>query len=220
MTAAALTRERVVLDRLKETYERQGYEFFVNPPLDILPNFLGGLRPDAIAMKPDESIIIEVKRGRRVGNDSRLETIANFVSGQRGWKFKVFFEGEQPEIAIRIFPSTHAQIEQQMAEADRLVAAGHDKAALLLAWSILEAIVRAWVAGEGALSDRPFSPAEAVQSLEMSGLLDREAARDLQAKAQLRNLVAHGDLSVEIQHGVVEELILELRRLVAATIAK
>lgn len=216
MTVDAPTRERLVLDRLRETYEHQGYEFFVNPLSDMLPSFLGNYRPDAIALKQGEGVIIEVKHGRRPGQDPQLEALARLVSGQPGWKLQVYFEREQPEDSVRIVPATQLQVDAQITEAERLAAAGHCKAALLLAWSVLEAIARAQANHEGTLSQRPFSPAQTVQSLEMAGLVDREVGRDLRATAQLRNLIAHGDLGVDVNAHYVERMIKHLRDLSAA----
>ncbi len=216
MTVDTPTRERLVLDRLRETYEHQGYEFFVNPLPDMLPSFLGNHRPDAIALKQGEGVIIEVKHGRRSGQDPQLETLARLVSGQPGWKLQIYFEREQPEDSVRIVPATRLQVDAQITEAERLAAAGHCKAALLLAWSVLEAIARAQTNHEGTPSQRPFSPAQTVQSLEMAGLVDREVGRDLRATAQLRSLIAHGDLGVDVNAHNVERMIRHLRDLSAA----
>jgi len=216
MTVDTLTRERLVLDRLKETYEHQGYHFFTEPLPQMLPAFLGGFRPDALALKPGENHVIEVKIGRRPGEERRLETLAKLVAGQPGWQLKVFYEGERPEDTLQFTLPTRTQIETQLTEAEQLAIAGHQKAALLLAWSVLEAIARARAAHDGTISQRPFSPAQTVQSLEMAGIIDRETGQDLRAKAQLRNLAAHGDLAAEIDADAVDGLLRLLRRLSAA----
>ena len=56
MPSSLAFRERLVLERLRETYEREGYEFFLQPSGDILPPFLRGFRPDAIALKPGKAL--------------------------------------------------------------------------------------------------------------------------------------------------------------------
>lgn len=213
MTVDIPTRDRLVLDRLKETYEHQGYQFFIEPLPQILPTFLGGFRPDAIALKPGENHVIEVKLGRRAGEERRLETLAKLVAGQPGWQLKVFYEGERPEDTLQFNLPTRSQIDTQLTEAEQLAVAGHHKAALLLAWSVLEAIARARAAHEGTVSQRPFSPAQTVQSLEMAGIIDRKTGEDLRAKAQLRNLAAHGDLGAEVDADAVDGLLRLLRRL-------
>jgi hypothetical protein len=205
-----------MLERLKETYEHQGYQFFIEPLPQMLPAFLGGLRPDAIALKPGENHVVEVKLGHRAGEERRLETLAKLVSGQPGWQMKLFYEGERPEDGLRFTLPTQPQIEAEITEAEQLAAAGHHKAALLLAWSVLEAIARTRAAHEGPISQRPFSPAQTIQSLEMAGIIDRMTGDDLRAKAQLRNLAAHGDLGAKVDADAVGGLLRLLRRLSAA----
>jgi uncharacterized protein YutE (UPF0331/DUF86 family) len=201
------------LDRLRETYELQGYEFFIEPLVQMLPNFLGGFRPDAIALKPGDNHVIEVKFGRRPGEERRLETLARLVAGQPGWQLKVFYEAERPEDTLRFTPPTRSQIEAQITEAEQLSEAGHHKAALLLAWAALEALTRARAAQDGAAMQRPFSPAQTVQSLEMAGVIDRRTGQELRVKAQLRNLAAHGDFAAEVDADAVGGLVRLVRRL-------
>jgi uncharacterized protein YutE (UPF0331/DUF86 family) len=206
-------RERLILDRLRESFEHQGYEFFPQPLPDMLPTFLRGYHPDAIALKDDDRVIIEIKGARQAGQDSHLEKLANLVSGQPGWRLQVYFGNERSEEALRIAPPDPAQITEELTKAERLAALGHRKAAMLLAWSIFEAVVRARVAHEGEAAQRPFSPAQAIQSLEMAGLIGSEVARNLQAKAKLRNLIAHGDLSADVESNDLKEFIRLVRSL-------
>ena len=213
MTSSLAFRERLVLERLRETYEREGYEFFLQPSGDILPPFLHGFRPDAIALKPGDGVVIEVKFGNRPGKDQRLDSIAAALQGQTDWRLKVYFEQPRPEDALSIGVPTQTQIDTEIGESERLATEGHNRAAFLLAWSILEAIARARASGQGLAAQRPISPAGTVESLEMAGLVDRETGRDLRTKAQLRNLVAHGDLGAEVDHAAVEDLIRLVRDL-------
>jgi hypothetical protein len=213
MTMHVATRERLVLERLRETYELQGYEFFIKPLPQMLPAFLGGFQPDAIALKPGDNHIVEVKFGRRAGEDRRLETLAALIAGQTDWQLKVFFEGEHPQDSLRFMPPTRSQIESEIEEAAQLVQAGHPKAALLLAWSVLEALARARATQDGTLSQRLFSPAQTVQSLEMAGVIDRKTGQELRTLAQMRNLAAHGDLATEIGSEAVDDLLGLLRSL-------
>ena len=213
MSTNAPTRERVILERLRENYEHRGYEFFAEPLPDMLPSFLGHCRPDAIALKQGDGVIIEIKSGRRAGREPRIEALAKLISGQPGWRLQVYFEGERSEDSVQIDPPTQRQIAGQLVEVERLAASGHRKAAMLLAWSVLEAIARARLTQEGASSQRPLSPDQTVQSLEMSGLVDGQVGRDLRAKAHLRNLIAHGDLSVDVEAGVLDDLLKRIREL-------
>jgi uncharacterized protein YutE (UPF0331/DUF86 family) len=213
MTSSLAFRERLVLERLRETYEREGYEFFLQPSGGILPPFLRGVRPDAIALKPGEGVVIEVKFGNRPGKDQHLGPIAAALHGHADWRLKAYFEQPRPEDALSIGVPTQTEIDKEITESVRLATEGHERAAFLLAWSVLEAIARVRAFGTGLAAQRPISAAGTVESLEMAGLIDKETGRDLRTKAQLRNLVAHGDLGAEVDHTAVEDLIRLVRDL-------
>ena len=64
MMSEAQLWESNVLKNLRQVSEARGLKFYVNLPRDIIPDFLGNWRPDAIALGPDGGIIIEVKHRR------------------------------------------------------------------------------------------------------------------------------------------------------------
>ena len=213
MSVDVAARERLVLNRLKESYEHQGFQFFIEPLPQMLPAFLQGFRPDAIALKPGENHIVEVKFGRSPGAERRLETVARLLSGHPEWQLKVFYESGRPEDLVRFSVPTARQVQEELAEAEQLARTGHAKAAFLLGWSVLEAIARTHAEHAGTASQRQYSPALTVQSLEMGGLIDAETGRDLRSKAQLRNLAAHGELGTGVEVGDAEDLLRLVRRL-------
>src|ERR1700689_3304468 len=135
MTSSLAFRERLVLERLRETYEREGYEFFLQPSGGILPPFLRGVRPDAIALKPGEGVVIEVKFGNRPGKDQHLGPIAAALHGHADWRLKAYFEQPRPEDALSIGVPTQTEIDKEITESVRLATEGHERAAFLLAWS-------------------------------------------------------------------------------------
>jgi hypothetical protein len=216
MTASLAVRERLVLDRLRETYEQKGYEFFVEPSGDLLPPFLHGYRPDAIALKAGEGVVIEVKFGNHPQRDRRLESLAVLLEGQTGWRLKIYGEQPRPEDDLSISAPTSAEIDEWIAESERLTDTGHTRAAFLLAWSILEAIARARTSGDGQPLLRPVSPEGVVQSLEMNGDIDSQTGQSLRQLLHLRNRIAHGDLAVALDQGSVDSLIHALRDLASA----
>jgi uncharacterized protein YutE (UPF0331/DUF86 family) len=213
MTPSTAFRERLVLERLKETYEQKGYEFFSEPTDDLLPPFLRGYRPDAIALKPHEGVVIEVKFGNHPGRDRRLESVAALLAEQTGWHLKIYVEQPRAEETLSIDAPTPDQIEAWIGESERLAMEGHERAAFLLAWSVLEAIARVRASEQGIVPLRLVSPAGAVQSLEMSGYIDEQAGQDFRNMVNLRNRIVHGDLAAEVGRSAVEGLIHRLREL-------
>ena len=58
-----------VIESLLPRYEAEGFDVYVNPSPSILPPFMQTYRPDAIALKKDKKIAIEV-----VGSSAPLRT--------------------------------------------------------------------------------------------------------------------------------------------------
>lgn len=76
--------ESNVPSNLRQVSEARGLKFYVNPPREIVPEFLGDFRPDAIALGPEGGIIIEVKHRRSSASEKQLAAIANRVAAQKG----------------------------------------------------------------------------------------------------------------------------------------
>lgn len=63
--------ESNVLRNLRRVSEARGMKFYVNPPREVVPDFLGSYQPDAIAVGPNGGTVIELKHRehlRRNGN--------------------------------------------------------------------------------------------------------------------------------------------------------
>lgn len=205
MTIDLASREAAILDRLKDRYEQQGYQFFAHPGPELIPAFLGGFRPDAIALKPGDRLIIEVKlKQPPVNAEKHLAEIARKVAMQSGWRFTVLVEDESPEGGVRVRRSTAAEIGRQLAEVAALAQAGHARAAFILAWAVLEAAARASCP---TLTDRPLTPMQTIQELAMQGVIEEAAADRLRDMLAARNAVAHGDFSVAVEPAAVRFLI-------------
>ena len=56
---ANLERERLL--KLAEEYRDHGYEISIHPNSEDLPDFLRNYRPDMIARREDDAVVIEVK---------------------------------------------------------------------------------------------------------------------------------------------------------------
>ena len=50
----------VLLESLLPHYQAEGFEAFLNPAASILPPFMQEYRPDAVALRPDRKMAIEV----------------------------------------------------------------------------------------------------------------------------------------------------------------
>jgi hypothetical protein len=69
--------EEAILQMLRPNLEAEGFQVFVHPTRTILPPFMHGYRPSAIALKENRKLAIEVKTqsGHAVPQIERLCTM-------------------------------------------------------------------------------------------------------------------------------------------------
>lgn len=186
-------RERVVLDRLKEFYEASGYQFFAEPSAQLLPSGLGNLRPDAIAIRDDEKLIIEVKGRDSEGFKNKIRNFSSALNDETSnWKLVVFPLDTTGSLGMDSPGASHADVKRIAAEARSLHRVGHHAAALLLGWGGLEALARKLAADHGELQRVALGPGKAIDYLEQMGELLEPEARALRHLVPIRNALSHG----------------------------
>lgn len=173
------------MGQLEPILRAQGYDLVREPHGDALPAFLEGVRPDALAIGRHPSLVIEVVGGGGTEEAERLARLRALVEERPGWAFKVvYYRDASPTIA----PPSEDEMDSVLESIER-VAAIDRRAALLLAWSSLEAAARR---GPRPAADRPVASRSLVHELVSSGRVDQERGRVLFGLADLRNAVAHG----------------------------
>lgn len=211
MSEAQQLWESNALRNLQQVSEARGLKFFVNPPREIVPEFLGNFQPDAIAVGPEGGIVIEVKLQRSPASERQLAEIAKRVSGQKGWEFRAIYLTPPMDETPPIARPTPEQLQATFGEIEALMQGGHPAAALVTAWAALESLARLAGANSEARRSRGFSPIQAIQTLAEEGNIESEAADRLREMVKLRNAVVHGDFSAEVPVEQVERLLRELQ---------
>ena len=204
-----------ILCTLRGRYEKRGYTFVAHPTGDLVPEFLRGYRPDALAISERDSIVIEVKARRSPDGQKSLAQIAERVARQPNWKFEIYSAGDFPR-PIYDRPS-EAELSQLLEEIRRLQDAGFGRAALVMAWAALEAVARA-LRSENTAASGPMIPSEIVEWLSRTGHVDGPTGRLLRNMIKTRNAVVHGDLVADLEghelqalYSTLESLVEELR---------
>ena len=189
--------EERLLSEVAEDYGREGYEVILHPHPSTLPDFLRGYRPDLLARRDDESVVVEVKSGpvRRPQRDPFRE-IARVVEEHPGWRFELVVRNAapipEPEAPAEGRPSlTGSDAARALADAEDLVSSGRPEAALLWAWSAAEATLRLLASAEGVDLRRPDA-AYLLKQLALEGVVSREDYDVLRRSLRARNAVAHG----------------------------
>ena len=180
------------VETLRPRYEGMGFTFIVNPPGEQLPDFLGSYKPHALARKQGDNVAIEVKQ-HAPSNERSLKDIQQLFKGHPDWHLHVVSRGMHPLDSLQIPPADPETIRTRTGEVRALAAQGHRPAAFFLAWTLLEAVLRTRH-GEG---ERPREAEMIVQTLAMYGYVEPETERRLRERIELRNRVAHGDLTAK-----------------------
>jgi len=200
-----------VLRNLQHSYEARGLKFHINPSRELVPAFLAGYTPDAIAVGPGGGgIIIEVKRQRTQATDRQLAELAKKVADQKGWEFRAIYTNPTTERPDNIAKPTPEQIDARLKEIQVLADTGHYAPALIFGWAVLESLAR--LASDPG-SSRGYSPIQAIQTLAEEGYIENEEAQRLREMARLRSAVVHGDFSVAVSAEQVEFLLKQLTAL-------
>lgn len=204
---------QLVLPRLKD----QGYEVFFQPSRDLLPTFMQGYRPDAIAIKPGRNLAIEIKtRASQPVESSQLERIRALFDGQADWELQVYYAPSTNQNAeTSAEPQSNAVITDAL---DRLVPL-YDQAgpipAILTGWAVFEAAARRLMPSD---LRTPQSTAGLIEALASAGGVTPDEARLLRRLGQLRNQAAHGKLDINLTRSDLEALITVTRTILALVV--
>ena len=192
--------ERTALERIMPLLQAEGYEVIADPGPAELPPFLAGKRPDAIAVGKRPSLLVEVFRKDGNKEAAKISELRSLVKERDDWALRVFyFSSLEPTLGP--VPSTTAVA---AIEAARNILATEPRAAILFAWSILEAAAREKIESAG---PRPLNPNTVVNLLTGEGYIDQEQARELFRLSELRLRMAHGQIDCAVTTEDVSHLL-------------
>ncbi len=206
--------ERVVLESVIPQLEADGYRVIVQPQAKILPEFMRGYRPDAVALRADKKIAIEVKSRAPLKAD-KLSSFEALFAAHPDWEFRILYAPplRSDTEAYTTVPSA-STLEQMLDSISKAEKQFGPVPVLLTAWSVFEAAARALKPSE---FERPQPSARLVEIMASEGYLTPKEADQARALGQIRNRAAHGDLSVPITDDELEEFVGVVRGLVTQT---
>jgi uncharacterized protein YutE (UPF0331/DUF86 family) len=186
--------EADVLQALLPRLEEEGYAVYLHPSRPLVPPFLKEYAPDAIALRADKNLAIEIVLRQTPANKERVQRVAKLFEGQDKWELRVYWGSPtEPQNALQI--QTPEAIKGRIAELRDLADKGHLEPALLLAWATFEALARATLARE---FGRPQSPGRIVEILAREGHITPTEADRLRQLSDKRNKLIHGELEVRV----------------------
>ena len=202
------TSEADVLESLLPKYQAEGFDVFVNPSPSILPPFMQTYRPDAVALRSDRKIAIEVVRSTG-GSAEKIRELQSLFAPQSDWELRVFYVSpltSEKALEVASRPAIKSAIQRVL----DLKRDGHKLPAVIMAWATLEALGRALLPGQ---LGRPQTPARLIEVLASAGYLTPQEADTLRAAISLRNAAVHGGLDPIVDERLLDQLIAALHTL-------
>ena len=204
--------ERAILEKMSKIWTDQGFEVFLRPPGGILPDFLKKYRPDALLLKDDDKVLVEVIRKGRPHVEERIRRLKALIDNQSDWRLEVVYSGENVS-AVRAVGLDKILESLESAE-DLLI---KEPRASLLLWASLEATARNIFPTQ---TSRPQSPGRIIELLAGSGEVTLSEAQRLRHLMSLRNRVVHGELDAVARPSEIKSTIQLVRQLVNSRLKK
>ena len=194
--------EAAVIETVLPTLEAEGFEVFVQPSRTMLPAFLKAYRPDAIALKGDRKIAIEITSSSSA-TKAKVDRLRQLFSKHPDWEFRVVYDSRR-SIDETIPVASKGLIEEHLKKIEEGLDSMGPAAALLTAWALFEAAGRSLIP---ASLGRPQTPARLVEALASDGYVTPDEADTLRRLSLARNEVAHGRLDFTPARGDVQTIV-------------
>jgi len=193
---SASQRHRIVLDTVVADLTAEGYEVFVNPGPNLLPNEMKALhiRPDAVALGRKPHILVEVIASQSNATDDRLHALEQKIGSIPNWELLVVYAPPASQ-DVPMPAQDQGSIATMLDRARAVYEVAGAVPALLSTWSAFEAAARHHMP---AVFARPRSALALVDRLASDGVVLPDEADRLRALAQCRNEAAHGRLDTKL----------------------
>jgi hypothetical protein len=194
MSLQTTPREQRRLLEVAREYRQRGYKVIIEPHAEQLPAFLASFHIDMLARNAEENVIVEVRTQDSLTGIPKLDAIAQALHDKPSWRFELVVTNPKDRSAISFKDAVsleHSDVLYRLAEARQLLSQEHGEAALLLAWSATEALLRSIAANENIRVEQA-NPRLLIKSLFTGGVLDSEQYQTFQQALQARNMIVHG----------------------------
>lgn len=191
--------------RLAKELESAGYVVVTAPTSDDVPFSLGGYIPDLVATKPDDKLIIEIKRPSPPGQVQPFRNVVEAVEAHPGWRFLIqtITDVREPDLMPTRTLTDVATIEGYLRKASRIMAMGAPELSFPYIWNAIVGLLRVQASREGIphaeLSDRSL-----INQLYTLGVISHPDLELLLQWSQLRNEAIHS-MTPEIDDQAAKE---------------
>lgn len=191
--------EQDTLKKLTKKWEAEGFKVTLDPRGSDLPKSFGNYHPDALLIKDDKKIAVEVIRKGQPHAKQKIQRLESLFKEQDDWRFEVVYSGE----IVNVVKTASAKEINNGIERAKAILEIDVQASLLLTWASLEAVTRQLFPNKAA---RPQSPGRLIELLASSGAITPTEAALLRELTHKRNQIIHGDLETTVKREQVTEM--------------
>ena len=212
MVTKAAGAEYLLLRKTADKYCSEGYDVSFEEPLD----FMNGFRADLVVRKDGEAKVVEVKSRYALGAIPQIGELAKRIESKEGWSFELVVVGEPERLHAPegTRPCTGPAVQRRIAQAEKALATGLPEAALLLAWSALEAGARESLAAEGISDSRILRGTGVLIQAIHHGLLSNEEYNHLDDLGAYRHAISHGFCVEDFDEALARRVIDTVREMI------
>lgn len=171
----------VEVDGIARRMRSEGWDVVAKPGPELLPDSLSDFRPDLVARRGEEAVVVEV-RSRRRPPDVDMVQLAERISELPGWRLNVVYLPGELAVADR------EQLLRWASSADALAGTAPE-AALLLAWAAAEGALHRLAEARGVDTEQAGRLLAALAGL---GIVEDDEHDQLRRAMETRNALAHG----------------------------
>lgn len=176
---------------VKDLRER-GFNVITNPRDADLPEFLTGYRPDIIAVRGDERLVIQIASKASLQKPSDIEKFARAVQSQKGWSFEIVLTNPKQEDVPSDQETSRQTLTRKLNEAHELATNNFHEAAALLGWAIFESAARISMGREQPNASPQIPPSALIRQLYAYGIIGKLDFNFLDKTLKKRNALVHG----------------------------
>lgn len=188
---------------MAERYRRDGYDVCEEPQEGSLPFELGTYRPDLIARRGDQALMVEIKSSTENKSFEQLRSVIDELKRHHGWQFVLITAKDLltglPDAGEEQF--SWNDVDARIDRAQHLNKQGEYEAAYLILWIGLECALRFQARGTSLPVDR-LEPGVTIRRLYSQGELSIPQFDTALTCQAIRNRIVHGFPSMDTKNAV------------------
>jgi hypothetical protein len=199
---------RQALEQLIPQLQAEGYTIYIEPSRRLLPAFMEGYIPDAIALRDDKNLAIEmIVEGP--SSKAKEDRIRQRFASSKDWELRLYYV--TPAGRRDLLPAmANEAIDSSISSVESLIADGQSSAAVLIGWGTFEALGRTLSPEK---FTQPQTAARLVEILATDGIVTPSEADLLRRLGNFRNRVIHGALNERIDRVDLDKFVAILKTL-------